>query len=173
MNQRYDDAQGRATIDKIMSAMRDEAIAESEHLGSERGVYPVYQENAAKMPHAPRRNVAVLTVAPTGTTSMLMGVSSGIEPVFSPFIWRKIGAEYKALIAPLFQEILEEYPAHPAYARDGRWDWGQGDGRYRRESRLLRKPRVRPTSRSGCLRLRPRHRALGTRANAGNRATRL
>ncbi len=123
MNQRYDDAQGRATIDKIMSAMRDEAIAESEHLGSERGVYPVYQENAAKMPHAPRRNVAVLTVAPTGTTSMLMGVSSGIEPVFSPFIWRKIGAEYKALIAPLFQEILEEYPAHPAYARDGRWDW--------------------------------------------------
>ena len=123
MGQRYDDQQGRDTIDAIMSAMREEAILESEKLGNERGHYPVYLEHAAQMPHAPRRNVAVLTVAPTGTTSMLMGVSSGIEPIFSPFIWRKIGAEYKALIAPLFQQLLEEYSAHPAYARDGRWDW--------------------------------------------------
>jgi ribonucleoside-diphosphate reductase alpha chain len=123
MGQRYDDAQGRETINQIMSAMREEAILESERLGEERGHYPVYLEHKDQMPHAPRRNVAVLTVAPTGTTSMLMGVSSGIEPVFSPFIWRKIGAEYKALIAPLFQELLETYPAHPAYARDGRWDW--------------------------------------------------
>ncbi len=123
MGQRYDDQQGRDTIEAIMSAMREEAILESEKLGNERGHYPVYLEHASQMPHAPRRNVAVLTVAPTGTTSMLMGVSSGIEPIFSPFIWRKIGAEYKALIAPLFQQLLEEYPAHPAYARDGRWDW--------------------------------------------------
>jgi ribonucleoside-diphosphate reductase alpha chain len=123
MGQRYDDAQGRETINQIMTAMREEAILESERLGEERGHYPVYLEHKDQMPHAPRRNVAVLTVAPTGTTSMLMGVSSGIEPVFSPFIWRKIGAEYKALIAPLFQELLETYPAHPAYARDGRWDW--------------------------------------------------
>ncbi len=123
MGQRYDNQQGRDTIDKIMSALREEAIAESQNLGLERGVYPVFEKHSANIPHAPRRNVAVLTVAPTGTTSMLMGVSSGIEPVFSPFIWRKIGSEYKALIAPLFQEILEQYPAHPQYARDGKWDW--------------------------------------------------
>jgi ribonucleoside-diphosphate reductase alpha chain len=123
MGQRYDNQQGRETIRQIMSAMREEAIIESQNLGLERGVYPVFEQNAAKIPHAPRRNVAVLTVAPTGTTSMLMGVSSGIEPVFSPFIWRKIGAEYKALIAPLFQELLEQYPAHPDYSQDGAWDW--------------------------------------------------
>ena len=80
------------------------------------------------MPHAPRRNVAVLTVAPTGTTSMLMGVSSGIEPVFSPFIWRKIGSEYRALLAPLFVELLESYPPAPNMALPdqqgaGKWDW--------------------------------------------------
>ncbi len=120
---RYDRQDGRDMIDEIMTVMREESILESEALGVERGVYPVYAENTARMPHRPRRNVAVLTVAPTGTTSMLMGVSSGIEPVFSPFIWRKIGADYKALIAPLFQELLEQFPAHPQYAREGRWDW--------------------------------------------------
>jgi ribonucleotide reductase alpha subunit len=123
LGQRYDNQQGRDTIHKIMSVMREEAVAESQNLGFERGVYPVFEQNMDKIPHAPRRNVAVLTVAPTGTTSMLMGVSSGIEPVFSPFVWRKIGAEYKALIAPLFQELLEQYPAHAAYAKNNAWDW--------------------------------------------------
>ena len=123
MGLRYDRADGREMIDQIMSAMREEGIAESQNLGLERGVYPVYERNQAKMPHAPRRNVAVLTVAPTGTTSMLMGVSSGIEPVFSPFMWRKIGSEYKALVAPLFQELLEQYPAHADYSKNGAWDW--------------------------------------------------
>jgi ribonucleotide reductase alpha subunit/intein/homing endonuclease len=123
MGLRYDRKDGREMIDQIMSAMREEGIAESQNLGLERGVYPVYERNQAKMPHAPRRNVAVLTVAPTGTTSMLMGVSSGIEPVFSPFMWRKIGSEYKALVAPLFQELLEQYPAHADYSKNGAWDW--------------------------------------------------
>jgi ribonucleoside-diphosphate reductase alpha chain len=123
MGLRYDRQDGRDMIDQIMNTMREEAVRESENLGLERGVYPVFERYQDKIPHAPRRNVAVLTVAPTGTTSMLMGVSSGIEPVFSPFIWRKIGSDYKALIAPLFQELLEQFPAHPQYAREGRWDW--------------------------------------------------
>ncbi|WP_425145855.1 LAGLIDADG family homing endonuclease [Deinococcus sp.] len=58
------------------------------------------------------------------TTSMLMGVSSGIEPVFSPFIWRKIGSEYRALLAPLFVELLESYPpAADMKAEQGGWNW--------------------------------------------------
>ncbi|MEF2278859.1 adenosylcobalamin-dependent ribonucleoside-diphosphate reductase [Deinococcus sp. YIM 134068] len=120
---RYDSEAGRQAIYEIMSALREEAVAESERLGQERGVYPVYERNVGKMPHEPRRNVAVLTVAPTGTTSMLMGVSSGIEPVFSPFIWRKIGSEYRALLAPLFVELLNQYPAPAGLEKDGGWDW--------------------------------------------------
>ncbi|ULH14761.1 adenosylcobalamin-dependent ribonucleoside-diphosphate reductase [Deinococcus sp. KNUC1210] len=124
MGLRYDSQAGRDAIFEIMGVLRQEAIAESERLGKERGMYPVFERHAAQMPHAPRRNVAVLTVAPTGTTSMLMGVSSGIEPVFSPFIWRKIGSEYRALLAPLFVELLESYP--PAAKMDdgkGAWNW--------------------------------------------------
>lgn len=125
MGLRYDNEAGREAIYEIMSVLREEAIAESERLGSERGYYAISQEaqHKDKIPHAPRRNVAVLTVAPTGTTSMLMGVSSGIEPVFSPFIWRKIGSEYKALLHPLFVELLETYPAAPAFEKNGKWDW--------------------------------------------------
>ncbi|WP_339097127.1 LAGLIDADG family homing endonuclease [Deinococcus sp. VB343] len=123
MGLRYDNEAGRQAIYDIMSALREEAVAESERLGAERGIYPVYERHADKIPHQPRRNVAVLTVAPTGTTSMLMGVSSGIEPVFSPFIWRKIGSEYRALLAPLFVELLESYPAPQGMSKDGKWDW--------------------------------------------------
>ncbi|WP_165795256.1 adenosylcobalamin-dependent ribonucleoside-diphosphate reductase [Deinococcus koreensis] len=123
MGLRYDNQAGRGAIFEIMTALREEAVAESERLGQERGVYPVSARYEGKIPHAPRRNVAVLTVAPTGTTSMLMGVSSGIEPVFSPFIWRKIGSEYRALLAPLFVELLETYPAPTGMQKDGGWDW--------------------------------------------------
>ncbi|WP_424950475.1 adenosylcobalamin-dependent ribonucleoside-diphosphate reductase [Deinococcus sp.] len=123
MGLRYDSDAGRRAIYTIMSALREEAVAESENLGRERGVYAVYERHPGKMPHEPRRNVAVLTVAPTGTTSMLMGVSSGIEPIFSPFIWRKIGSEYRALLAPLFVELLESYPPAVGMDKDGHWDW--------------------------------------------------
>ncbi|MDL2343154.1 ribonucleotide reductase N-terminal alpha domain-containing protein [Deinococcus sp. MIMF12] len=121
---RYDSEAGRQAIHDIMTALREEAVAESERLGKERGHYAVYTRSPRKIPHAARRNVAVLTVAPTGTTSMLMGVSSGIEPVFSPFIWRKIGSEYRALLHPLFMELLNQYP--PAANMDdgqGGWNW--------------------------------------------------
>ncbi|MGI8747486.1 MAG: HNH endonuclease, partial [Deinococcus sp.] len=124
MGLRYDSQAGRDAISEIMRALREEAVSESERLGRERGVYPVYERHQAQMPHDPRRNVAVLTVAPTGTTSMLMGVSSGIEPVFSPFIWRKIGSEYRALLAPLFVELLESSPPAPNMDDgQGGWNW--------------------------------------------------
>lgn len=123
----YSSEAGRQAVAEMMNAMREEAIAASEQLGEERGVFPVYRDNPAAFEALgirPRRNVAVLTVAPTGTTSMLMGVSSGIEPMFSPFMWRRIGGQYKALLHPLFVELMEQYPADGAFATpEGKWDW--------------------------------------------------
>jgi adenosylcobalamin-dependent ribonucleoside-diphosphate reductase len=123
----YSSQAGRDMVSRVMEVMREEAIAESVNLGGERGVFSVYEQNRAAMEKlgiAPRRNVAVLTVAPTGTTSMLMGVSSGIEPMFSPFMWRRIGGQYKALLHPLFVELLEQFPATDDFAgEDGKWNW--------------------------------------------------
>jgi ribonucleoside-diphosphate reductase alpha chain len=122
----YASEEAREKVYEIISAMREEAIKASEELAKERGVFPLYEahrEYFQALGVRPRRNVAVLTVAPTGTTSMLMGVSSGIEPVFSPFVWRRIGGEYKPLLHPLFVELMEAYPPAHGFAKDGRWDW--------------------------------------------------
>ena len=86
-----------------------------------------------------RRNVAVVTVAPTGTTSMVAGTTSGIEPLFAPFIYRRVGAEYKQVLHPLFKEMMLEYrpdaylctwkpiisdnPAHEGAKIPDEWDW--------------------------------------------------
>ncbi len=116
----YDSDEGRDAVAAIIGALRNAATQASQALAAERGAFPLYDVSDLT---TPRRNVAILTVAPTGTTSMLMGVSSGVEPVFAPFIYRKIGTGYHALIHPLFQELLEEHAPHPDYELDGRWDW--------------------------------------------------
>ena len=36
-----------------------------------------------------RRNISILTIAPTGTTSLMTQTTSGIEPVFRPFYTRR------------------------------------------------------------------------------------
>jgi ribonucleoside-diphosphate reductase alpha chain len=120
---RYDTDEGRAAVEAMITAMRESATQASQALAKERGAFPEFGRSSLK---TPRRNVALLTVAPTGTTSMLMGVSSGIEPIFAPFVYRKIGDSYAALISPLFREMLEQYPPHPDYTserREGAWDW--------------------------------------------------
>jgi len=121
MGYAYDSDEGRAAVHAMISELHDASVAASGRLAEERGAFPGYDASDLQRE---RRNVAVLTVAPTGTTSMLMGVSSGVEPVFAPFIYRKIGDGYAALIHPLFKELLDQHPPHPDYARmDGGWDW--------------------------------------------------
>jgi ribonucleoside-diphosphate reductase alpha chain len=120
MGYRYDSDAGRAAVSEMINELREAATAASRTLAEERGAFPAFAESA--LANA-RRNVALLTVAPTGTTSMLMGVSSGVEPIFAPFIYRKIGSSYAALIAPLFRELLERHAPVAGFAKGGAWDW--------------------------------------------------
>lgn len=46
-------------------------------------------EMVARMEKVGRRNIACLTIAPTGTTSIMTQTSSGIEPVFMPIYKRR------------------------------------------------------------------------------------
>ena len=120
MGFRYDSDEGREATRVMIEALREAATEASRALAEQRGAFPNF---AASTLREPRRNIALLTVAPTGTTSMLMGVSSGVEPIFAPFIYRKIGSGYAAIIAPLFRELLERHAPPPDYAKDGAWDW--------------------------------------------------
>jgi len=75
---RYDSDEGRAMVQQVVGDIRDAALDESHKLGQERGV-----PAGVKRAGLERRNIAVFTVAPTGTTSMLAGVSGGVEPMFA------------------------------------------------------------------------------------------
>lgn len=56
---------------------------ESEKIGEELGI----PEWCQKLPE-PRRNITLLSIAPTGSISLLAGCNSGIEPIFSEIIIR-------------------------------------------------------------------------------------
>ena len=66
-----------------MKFVREESDNTSEELAKERGVFPAYEGSAYQKQGRPMRNACRLTVAPTGTISMIAGCSSGIEPLFS------------------------------------------------------------------------------------------
>ena len=110
----------------LVEALRESALEASQELAEERGAFPLYERYREAFEEAglrPRRNLALLTVAPTGTVSMVAGVSSGIEPVFAAFVWRRIGEEYVPLVHPLFEKLLQEHPPTPDYASaSGDWD---------------------------------------------------
>lgn len=79
----YDSQAAMDLVDEIGSALNEAAWQTSRELGEERGPFT----NARHLP-TNTRNVAVTTIAPTGTISMIARCSSGIEPRFAP-VWTK------------------------------------------------------------------------------------
>ena len=79
----YNSQDGLSLGREIMSFIRQEADSTSEQLARERGVFPAYGGSTYQKQGRLMRNACRLTVAPTGTISMIAGCSSGIEPLFS------------------------------------------------------------------------------------------
>jgi len=80
----YDSDRGIEIGRKIMAFFKEESDNESRDLAIERGPFPKWTgSEMEKRGEEPLRNACRLTVAPTGTISMIAGASSGIEPIFS------------------------------------------------------------------------------------------
>ena len=85
----YDTKIGREVGATVMQFIQSTADDTSLELGEERGVFPAWDRSEyAKEDNSKYRNACRLTVAPTGTISMLADTSSGIEPTFA-LVWRK------------------------------------------------------------------------------------
>ena len=92
---------------KVQKCLAIEAYRSSVNMARERGAFPIYDSsremnnpmiNRIKgedkqlyldMLKYGRRNISMLTIAPTGTTSLMTQTTSGIEPVFLPFYKRR------------------------------------------------------------------------------------
>jgi ribonucleoside-diphosphate reductase alpha chain len=93
----YDSDEAIEIITQIYETIRDTAYLESIYLAQERGAFPAFdwekeKENSyikrlpknlsEKIETFGRRNISILTNAPTGSVSIMSQTSSGLEPVF-------------------------------------------------------------------------------------------
>ena len=77
MGIKYSSEEAVKMAGKIMSFINDVADQESISLGEEKGLYKEYKPGYRK-----RRNSITTVLAPTGTLSLIAGVSPGVEPNF-------------------------------------------------------------------------------------------
>lgn len=125
MHIKYGSDESVPVIEKIFKTLRDNAYDASAELAEEKGAFPKFDEekylqgyHIKALPKAIRekikengiRNAVLLTIAPTGTTSLVSGVSSGIEPVYEfSFLRRWRGGE-EIVYHPLFDEWRKANP---------------------------------------------------------------
>lgn len=79
----YDSEEGIKLAKKIAKFIQDESWQMSSDLAKEKGTFPRWKESSFVKLGRKVRNVAITTIAPTGSISMLSDASSGIEPVFA------------------------------------------------------------------------------------------
>ena len=76
----YGSDESLAFAEKVVTYLKEGAEKTTARIGKERGDFP----NIGKSMHRPpRRNATVLSIAPTGTISMIADCSSGIEPLYA------------------------------------------------------------------------------------------
>ena len=100
----YDSPEGLEVIDRIYDTLKRSAYTESVELAKERGAFPVFDWEAEKdnayiqslpqelqdmIKEFGRRNISILTNAPTGSVSIMSQTSSGLEPVFRNWYTRR------------------------------------------------------------------------------------
>ena len=107
MGLRYGTEEATEFSEKVHKTIALEAYRSSVNMAKERGAFEIYDAEREKnnpfinrlkdadpelyeeMRKYGRRNIACLTIAPTGTTSLMTQTTSGIEPVFMPVYKRR------------------------------------------------------------------------------------
>ena len=130
MEIRYGSDEAVDFCDKVGSIMAYEAIDTSEGLAEYIGTYPKYNKDAVssspffimhtselnrkKISHNGLVNSQLLTTAPTGSLSSMLGVSCGIEPIFANYYERKTESlhghdEYYKVYTPIVKDYMDTH----------------------------------------------------------------
>jgi len=127
-NMRYNSAEGLEFIDKVMKSIKNFAYEASVELAKEKGSFPVFDADKfikskfikTLKPTIRKmileygiRNCALMTIPPTGTTSIVSGVTAGIEPMFAPaykmrFIDKDDEWKERVVVHPLLKKFIKE-----------------------------------------------------------------
>tara|TARA_B100000686_G_scaffold24926_2_gene23892 strand:+ start:59948 stop:62320 length:2373 start_codon:yes stop_codon:yes gene_type:complete len=111
LNVPYDSEEGLSLGRKLMKFIRSESDEMSKTLASERGVFPAFEGSKYDSTDGFEvRNACRLTVAPTGTISMIAGCSSGIEPLFALCYHKHniLGGESLLYVDKGFEKVAKE-----------------------------------------------------------------
>lgn len=125
----YDSEQARQLCEEIGLVMADQALYTSAFLAGHAGSYNNYKSCVQKSRFLKNntyestreaieayglRNSQLLTIAPTGTISTMLGISGGIEPIFANSYTRKTESlhghdEYYKVYTPIVKEYMDEH----------------------------------------------------------------
>ncbi|HBO11072.1 TPA: adenosylcobalamin-dependent ribonucleoside-diphosphate reductase [Candidatus Collierbacteria bacterium] len=120
----YDSTKGIKLAEKVAKFIQVTSWSESEKLAKRKGEFPRWKESGLKMK---TRNVAITTIAPTGSISMLADTSSGIEPVFALAYTKNVVTEAGLrYINKYFEKELAES------------GWADGDAEHKVRDRIIR-----------------------------------
>ena len=121
--------------EEVHKTLAIEAYRSSVFLAKERGAFPIFDAERekhnpfinrlrnedeslyAEMINYGRRNIALLTIAPTGTTSLMTQTTSGIEPVFLPVYKRrrKVNPNDKNVRVDFVDEVGDSWEEYTVY----------------------------------------------------------
>jgi ribonucleoside-diphosphate reductase alpha chain len=105
----YNSEEALQVAEEIASTLQEESHRASSKLAEQRGVFPNFKGSAWDKKGIPMRNATTVTIAPTGTISIIAGCSSGIEPLFAISYVRNVMEGTK---------LIESNPVFEAAARE-------------------------------------------------------
>ena len=123
----YGSEESLEICDNIGWNLANEALSISMTIAKHKGEYPMFSDKVWESDFykkhigisAPLRNSQLLTIAPTGTLSTMLGISGGVEPIFANYYTRRTESlhgeekEYK-----IFTPIAWEYLQSHGYGED-------------------------------------------------------
>ena len=123
----YGSEESLVICDDIGWNLANEALSTSITIAKNKGEYPMFSDKVWESEFyknhigisEPLRNSQLLTIAPTGTLSTMLGISGGVEPIFANYYTRRTESlhgeekEYK-----IFTPIAWEYLQSHGYGED-------------------------------------------------------
>lgn len=115
----YNSSSGVRLAEKVMKAVNAAAVNESTSLAKEKGVFKNWKGSDYQKRGVRRRNLAVTTIAPTGTIAMVAGCSSGIEPEFAlSFVKNVVDEAGLTYVNEHFKKVVEASSLSPIQKKE-------------------------------------------------------